>query len=252
MPDRPIEELAETIRTKASARSTAQDPLKRQEAECHIGEQVFCSIFAQDTSILGPWQLKTGGTRTNPKYLVFKQRWDQLCSQENLGVAAKELTAWCRARALERLLMEKGLDPNELDWTQLTEIQRLRAVSQMVEEARKAMQSATLAKAESPAPSAVATVGKAAEMPTVHATAQIELSQPPALAELQRLIENPSELLQRSDYVELLSSPASLKEMPHQERDQLLATVEAMAKRLKTLAHSYRDFEAALRWSRRF
>jgi hypothetical protein len=252
MPDRPIEELAETIRTKASERSTAQDPLKRQEAECHIGEQVFCSIFAQDTSVLGPWRLKTGGTRTNPKYLVFKQRWDQLCSQENLGVAATELTAWCRARALERLLVEKGLDPNELDWTQLTEIQRLRAVSQMVEEARKAMQGASLAKAESPASPGVATVGKTAEMPTAPATGQTERPQRPSLAELQRLIEQPSELLQRSAYVELLSSPVSLKEMPQQERDQLLETVDAMAKRLETLARSYRDFEAALRWSRRF
>lgn len=253
MANKPIEEIAEIIRTKAAERNSAADPSERQEVECHIGGEVFCSIFAQDTTVLGPWQLKTAGKRTDPKYQAFKQRWDQLCSQEGLGVTSKDLTAWCRARAVEQLLIENGLDPNELNWQQLNDIQRLRAVNQMVEKARKAMQQEAARQAEDPTvPISIHRRG-AVGLTKAAPPAQCEpaTAEPPTLAELERLLEHPSELLQHAAYAKLLTSPAWFKDVPAQAKEQLLARVEAMAKHLESLARSYRDFEAVLRWSRR-
>jgi hypothetical protein len=269
MPRKSLEEIVHTIRQKASAWHAAHDEEDKSRVECQMGDEVFRSVFAEDTAILGPWQLKTNGKRKEEKYEEFKRLWDSLRSADDLGVNSRDLLAWCRSVALHRLITDKGLDPAKLGWAKLCEIQRLKSVSPMIEQARMAADDRSTAK-----PALQEARGKSGHQVERAEESDITLEKPetgalsslpqpePVLSEpaaelcatvdgLERILEQPAQLLGNSAYVKLMSDPANFKDLSPSRREQLRRRVAKVAQEMESLARGYRDFEAVLRWSRR-
>lgn len=279
MSHKSVEHVAENIRKMVSSWHAAQCAEEQWRVENQIGEEVFRSIFAEDTGILGPWHLKTKGKHKEEKYEKFKARWEALCSSENLGIGSKDLLTWCRCVGLGRLLADNGFDPGSLSWLGLCEIQRLKSRNHMVERARKVAEERLKRD-----PSAQRRVGSEAAPPgdpdpqvqpsdierhrsarEAADTAEVDVSpylkaQSPehgvesyaTIEGLTRLIEHPKTLLANADYEQLMSDPVLFKEISAETREQLRRRVEAVAEEMECFARKYRDFEAVLRWSRRF
>jgi hypothetical protein len=158
-----------------------------------------------------------------------------------------------RARALERLLRERGLDANELNWYTSTESTPPSGESN----------GGTGTKGNAERPSAQAlpaalTHGGNEEQPQEFSLLSPASQSPvtsadhPTLADVAGLTESHAELLQRFHHGERLSDPETFKGVSAEGREQLLERVEATARVLKEQARFYRDFEAVLRWSRHF
>ncbi len=271
MPQKSVEEVVDTIRQKASAWHEAPDREEKLRVESQIGEVVFKAIFAEDTSILGPWQLRTKGKRKEEKYEGFKTLWDALCSADDLGINSRDLLAWCRSVALQRLMIDKGLNPEQLDWARLCEIQRLKSVNRMIEEARRNTKDQSTGQAELHQARAASIHQEARKIaqpdpPTIAAETEDLTSRPqsaPMRADqatgrhatvegLEQILGEPAQLLTNSDYVKLMADPANFKDLSPSQREQLRIRVERIAQEMEAFARGYRDFEAVLRWSRRF
>jgi hypothetical protein len=271
MPHKSVEQAVDTIRLKASAWHAAQDREEKLRVESQIGEVVFRTIFAEDTTILGPWQLRTKGKRKEEKYETFKTLWDALCSAGDLGIASRDLLAWCRSVALQRLLIDKGLNAEQLDWARLCEIQRMKSVNRMIAEARMGTKGQSTGQAAphqglggssheevreiaQPVPRTTTPETEAAHarlQPAPLSTDQAVAAHA-SVAGLERILGEPAQLLADPAYVKLMADPANFKDLSPVQREQLRSRVERIAQEMEAYAEAYRDFEAVLRWSRRF
>jgi len=274
MPHKSVEEIAEGVRKMASAWHAAQCAEEQWRVESQIGEEIFSAIFAEDTTVLGPWQLKTKGKRKEEKYEEFKTRWDALCSSDDLGISSKDLLAWSRCVGLRRFMSEHGLNSRKLSWLALCEIQRLKSVNLMIERAKKAAEE-LLGGGTEPHPAESASncpAGSVEEQGSVHhqyspcpAEAKEVATEPgpkpqpeepeskpyATLEGLERILEQPAALLANAQYMERMADPSRFKDLSPARREQLRGRVEQIARELEASAQSYRDFEAVLRWSRR-
>ncbi len=267
MPHKFLQEVVDTLRQKAAAWHAAQNLEEKTSVESQIGEVVFRAIFAEDTTILGPWQLRTKGKRKEAKYEAFKARWEALCSADDCGINSRTLLAWCRSVALQKLMIDKGLKPEQLDWTRLCEIQRLKSVNRMIAEATMGIPNPSTGQAELhhaqvdprgvdsreiPAPRAA--LATAVEGITAGPRlAQVRTDQAPAtLAEWEMILGEPAQLLTNPVYKKLIADPAHFKDLSPSQREQLRSRVEKIAREMEALAEGYWDLEAVLRWSRRF
>ena len=269
-----IEQLAETIREKALAWRGAQSDEEKWIVESQLGEEVFREIFAQDTTILGPWQLRTKGKRKEEKYEAFKVRWDALFASDDLGLSSKDLLAWCRCAGLRRLMNDNGLDSDQFGWPELWELQRAKSVNQMLEKARTATEErfkeetdlqpeeqAWFPQSEPPEAPAPAqqesnprpdlSASLPPEVPSEYELPKTDPKAPATVAELDRILEQPTRLLTSPAFMQLMADPANFKDLSPIDREHLRGRVEKIACEMESFARSFRDFEAVLRWSRR-
>lgn len=278
MSHKSVDQVAENIRNMVTAWHAAQCAEEQWRVESQMGEEVFRSIFAEDTTILGPWHLRAKGKRKEEKYEHFMTRWEALRSSEDLGIDSKDLLAWCRCVGLRRLMKEQGLDSAGLSWLGLCEIQRLKSVNHMIEKAREASEefrqrgiptqsvgtqaaaatcSGNTSQVHVPAESSASSQAVDVENQETQSDPQPQALEPVAedeatLGGLERLLEHPKKLFANAGYVQMMEDPVQFKDLTSLQREQLRVRVEEMARELESFARKYRDFEAVLRWSRRF
>jgi hypothetical protein len=279
--ERSVKELAETIQAKAAEWMAAEEGPDKANAELEIGEEIFTSIFSEDTAILEAWLVKTKGKRKEPKFVEFKKRWDKLSSTKDLGPATGELVTWYRSVAVKKLIASAGLDADKLSWSQLNQLQQLKRVDRMVEHAKKAIthelteEEPNVAQVEEDVNYSqtgedmediqselsqeetmpeITTAGsdftEAPERGEDAAPASEPESEYPTVAQIAKLIQDPVALFESGARVDFIASPDNFKSLTLTEKDQLWAEVKEMANKLETMAKGYRNFEAVLRWSR--
>lgn len=86
-----VGEIANSIEISLEQWKEAVGEDERQAFERAIGEELFHNIFQADTTILGPWHLRTSGAQKVDRYCEFKNKWDYLCSRKVLQAHIKDL-----------------------------------------------------------------------------------------------------------------------------------------------------------------
>lgn len=134
-------EVAEHVRKKLSQCENSDEEQARNGLERDIGEELFQRIFQKDTTIIGPWHLRSSGRQKEEKYANFKDKWEALCAEDTLGARSRDLSVWCRSAAVAQMLRERGMDTGGLSWADLKRLQGIRSVRKIFEQCLQKLES---------------------------------------------------------------------------------------------------------------